>query len=137
MKIIGDNNLNNRILIKDNNEEINVSNNEIIKYNGIYYNDSNEIETKFIGIIECCKYRHDIGIIGIYIVPLFIFYNNEWFKIINYKPNIYDHISSFLKIHNIKDPKNTCIISCGSPTLLKDIHNACYKFKIELFNENF
>ena len=61
----------------------------------------------------------------------------EYIKIINYKPNIFDHISSFLKIHNIKDPKNTCIISCGSPTLLKDIHNACYKFKIELFNENF
>jgi hypothetical protein len=86
---------NQRILIKDN-QEINISDNKIIKYKGIYYkpnkvNENNylynnliETETEFIGIIETHKYRYDTGIMGIYVKPLYIYYNNIWNKIVNY-----------------------------------------------------
>ena len=87
-----------RILIKENKEndkdnknDIDISNGNIVEYTGIYYKNIKDIiklikiETKFIGIIENHKYRHDTGIIGIYIKPLFIYYNDKWNKIINYK----------------------------------------------------
>jgi hypothetical protein len=86
---------NNRYLIK-NNTEINVSDKQIVKYTGIYYN--NESETKFIGIIETCKgsLKYDtntFSIDGIFIKPLYIRLDNYWYKIINYKepqyPNKY------------------------------------------------
>ena len=98
-----------RILIKENKEidkeidkeinknEIDISNGNIVEYTGIYYKNIKniikliKIETKFIGVIENHKYRHDTGIIGIYIKPLFIYYNDRWNKIINYKDPIYKY----------------------------------------------
>ena len=83
-----------RILIKENKNNkngIDISNGNIIEYTGIYYKNIKDIiklikiETKFIGIIENHKYRYDTGIIGIYIKPLFIYYDDKWNKIINYK----------------------------------------------------
>ena len=89
MKIIMENNV--RILVKDNNDTININNGKIIKYTGIYYKkksqkiiDYDEIQTKFIGIIETERYRYDEGIMGIYVKPLYI-EMDEWHKVINYK----------------------------------------------------
>lgn len=87
---------NNRILEKDNNEEVKINNNDIIEYTGIYYKIINDIieitkiETSFVGIVESSKYRYDSGTIGVYIKPLYIFdkIDNIWKKIINYKPPI-------------------------------------------------
>lgn len=98
--------LNNRILIKDNDEKVNISDGQIIQYTGIYYKTINdiidivEIETTFIGAIICEKYRFDSGILGIYLEPLYIWdkLNSEWNKIINYehyhkhKYSLYPHL---------------------------------------------
>jgi len=78
MKIIDKNNK--RYLIKDDNSEINISDGQYIKYTGIYYKNNynlEDIETTFYGVIECCRYRHDLGITGIYIKPLYILLNNK------------------------------------------------------------
>jgi len=123
MKIIDKNNT--RFLIKDDNSEINISDGQYIKYTGIYYKNNfnsenieknmnlseqsldkevfpfidipENIETTFYGIVECCRYRHDLGTTGIYIEPLYILLNNKFFKIINYtKPTtkyfLYPHL---------------------------------------------
>jgi hypothetical protein len=86
-----------RVLTKDDNTMHNISDGEIIKYTGIYYvPDPNnsiplEIETTFIGKVECERYHHHSGVSGIYINPLYILYDisngqgQKWHKIINYK----------------------------------------------------
>ena len=61
----------------------------------------------------------------------------EDLNIMNKKPNIYEYIERFLENNNIQNTKRTCIISCGSPNLLKDIYKASYTFRIKLFNESF
>jgi len=122
MKIIDKNN--SRFLIKDDNSEINISDNQFVKYRGIYYkNNSNgeNIETTFYGIIECCRYRHDLGTYGIYIKPLYIFLNNKWLKIINYNnpttkyflyphllllPDIYHYCKPLYFLHTIENNQN-------------------------------
>jgi hypothetical protein len=135
---------NNRILVKDSNQEININDNHIILYTGIYYKTSNEIapiseiETSFIGIIECEKFRYDEGIIGIYVKPLYIWDKimYKWKKIINYeKPKkkyfYYPHLLSlpniqssiFLPIYNL----NTCI-----NVDLKDYENIDKTFDLKI-----
>ena len=93
MKIIIKNN--NRILVKDDGNEIRVNDGDIVQYNGVYYKDIineivhiAEIETSFIGIVETQKYRRDEGIQGIYIKPLYIWsiINREWNKINDFEP---------------------------------------------------
>jgi len=61
----------------------------------------------------------------------------EHLNIINKKPNIFEYISGLLEKNNIQDSKQTCIISCGSPSLLKDIYNVSYVFQLKLYNESF
>jgi len=82
----------NRYLIKDNNEMININDGEIIQYTGIFYKKlidsiSNMaiIETSFIGQVETNR-GNETGITGIYLKPLYLFNlkNNEWNKIDNY-----------------------------------------------------
>ena len=81
MKIVTD--IGDRVLTKDDNTMHRISDGEIIKYTGIYYlpepNNSIplEIETTFIGKIECERYNHHSGISGIYINPLYIFYDDS------------------------------------------------------------
>jgi hypothetical protein len=90
MKIKSNNNK--RMLMKDNNETVNINDGEIIQYNGTFYKDNIEIsyskdiiETDFIGIVE--THRSKLAeITGIYVKPLYIYYENEWYKIINLKP---------------------------------------------------
>jgi hypothetical protein len=84
----------NRILIKENGEEININDGDIIQYTANYYKHVNDIvkmvifETTFIGAVETCRFRYDTGIEGIYVKPLYIWDNSEWYKIINLKPPI-------------------------------------------------
>jgi hypothetical protein len=85
---------NTRILIKDNGERVNINNDDIIEYTGIYYKTINdivpmvEIRTAFIGAIDWGKTTPDTGIEGIYVKPLYIRdqIRNEWNKIVTFKP---------------------------------------------------
>ena len=93
MKIIV-NEHNKRILLKDNGEQVNINNGDIIQYTGIYYKTINdivkmvEIETTFIGSVDWGKTTNDINFTGIYVNPLYIRDNikNEWNKIVSFKP---------------------------------------------------
>jgi hypothetical protein len=84
----------NCILVKDDGTEVRVNPDDPVQYTGIYYKNINdivdmvEIETDFIGVVESHRYRHDEGVTGIYIRPLYIWskVNSEWNKIIDYEP---------------------------------------------------
>jgi hypothetical protein len=92
MKIIIENQK--RILIKDNEEEVNINDGDIIQYTGIYYKLINdivemvEIEITFVGIVDGDKGSHHNGTEGIYVKPLYIWnkMKSEWNKIINLEP---------------------------------------------------
>lgn len=85
---------NNRVLIKDTGEKVNINNGDIIEYTGIYYKTINdivamvEIRAAFIGAIDFAKITSNDCIEGIYIKPLYIRDNirKEWNKIVNFKP---------------------------------------------------
>ena len=96
-----------RILIKDNYIAVNINDDNIVKYTGIYYKNVNnppnmiEITTSFIGIIETDRYEGGF-ITGIYIKPMYVFYNDVWNKIVDYispenKYFLYPHL---LLLHN-------------------------------------
>jgi len=92
MIITSENNV--RTLVKDNGARVDISDGAIVQYTGIYYKLVNdivewvEIETSFIGSIECEQSRHDEGLRGVYIKPLYIWdiMNSEWKKILKYTP---------------------------------------------------
>jgi hypothetical protein len=81
----------NRILIKKDYTTVNINDDNIVQYTGIYYknvkNPPNmiEIKTTFIGIIVADRYE-DRSVTGIYIKPLYVFYNDVWNKIVDYPP---------------------------------------------------
>ena len=83
---------NNRILVKDTLEEVNISDGKIIEYTACYYYKKiniikhiAEVQTNFIGIVETSR-GNEYGPQGIYIKPLYIYdcIIQEWKKIINY-----------------------------------------------------
>jgi len=112
MKIIIKNN-NYRVLVKDDESEVNINDGDVVEYTGAYYNHiKNEIidtifkiETTFIGIVH--TQRSSEGIIqGIYIKPLYIWsmVGREWMKINDYKsPNqkyfLYPHLLMLPETH--------------------------------------
>ena len=53
------------------------------------------------------------------------------------KPNMFEHISLLIKNNNIQDMKKTCVLYCGSESLLKDVYSVTTHFGIEIFNETF
>jgi len=85
--------INNRILIKDDDKEVDIRDGSIIQYTGIYYKTINEIDryaqikTMFIGVVETERSNCDDGVTGIYIKPLYIWNNigYEWLKIVDYE----------------------------------------------------
>ena len=91
-----------RYLIKNDKTEVDIDDGSIILYSGVYYtnnltnNITNtvEINTTFVGRIECERFYHEDGITGIYIMPLYLWNikQNEWNKILpDFKPkNKYD-----------------------------------------------
>jgi hypothetical protein len=123
MKIITSGN-GDRVLIKDNNEEVYVNDGDTIQYTGIYYKTINdivetvEIETTFIGLVLMEKFRHSDGIIGIYVKPLYIWnkMRDRWNKIVNYKPPenkyfVYPHlllVSPSFELRGLKNSLHTC-----------------------------
>ena len=103
----------NRVLVKENGTEVNISDGDIIQYTGIYYKTINDIieivqiETTFLGVVEGSRYSYNNGIEGIYVKPLYIWniMNSEWYKIINENPNdkkyfLYPHLL-MLSQHNL------------------------------------
>jgi len=134
----------NRFLVKENKEEVNINDNNIIIYSAIYYKSlieitpMAEVETSFIGIIEGERFKHHEGIIGIYVKPIFIWDKIicEWKKIINYKnPNkkyfYYPHLLTlpnkqydFLPLYYLHTCKNTD---------LKQYENIDKTFDLQIF----
>ena len=89
MKI--DNIIYNRILIKDDNSSVNITDGSIIKYVANYYVKNPDspysphiFETEFVGKVECIRSDID-GAAGIYVSPLYILYKEQIHRIINYK----------------------------------------------------
>jgi hypothetical protein len=137
MKIVMENNI--ISLIKDNEEIINISEDSIVEYTGIYYKEINDIvdvvkiETSFIGRVDCVKYNQNCeGFQGIYIVPLFIWdkLKSEWKKIINYKEphSKYFHYPHLLKLSEYIYLENDLdyLITCKNRSLseFKNITNS-------------
>lgn len=116
---------NNRTLHIDD-TQIDVNDKQILEYTGNYYINTNDImnmkiiETKFIGIINCHKSYHEIGIYGLYIDPIFIYSNtkNKWLKIKDYRATTYKYFyyphllilpetnSNFYPIYSLHTCKN-------------------------------
>jgi hypothetical protein len=111
MNIIVNNNK--RLLIKENNDIIDISDEKIIKYTGMYYlkNDItieiNKIKTKFIGKIESEKYHHELGTYGVYIKPLYIWKTKKqkWFKISHYNEPAYKSYFYYPHLLQIPDSR--------------------------------
>ena len=93
MEII-DNYYNKRTLIKEDKKEVNISDEETIKYTGFFYEkiiteynieNIKEIKSTFIGIVETCR-GDSSGTTGIYVAPLYMLNQKscEWNKIANY-----------------------------------------------------
>lgn len=86
---------NKRILLKENYNNVIINDNEYIEYTGKYYfevmNEDNTlkefkaVDYPFVGRVITDKYHIDYGIMGFYVIPLYIFINNEWIKISNYE----------------------------------------------------
>lgn len=76
----------NRILQIDGKADVNIGNNVIIQYTGILYKKNEKIKTLFIGNVASIRFHHDVGNVGIYVMPLYVWYNDEWHKIINLQP---------------------------------------------------
>ena len=95
----------NRTLKIEDKHDVNISNNVIIQYTGILYKKNEKIETLFIGTIESVRFHRDVGNVGIYVMPLYV-----WHKIINLQPpkNKY-----FLYPHLLIDP--ACYIQYYQP----------------------
>jgi hypothetical protein len=90
-------NANKRILKIPDKKDIDISNNVVIQYTGILYKKNERIETLFIGNIESVRFHFDVGNVGIYVMPLYVWHNDEWYKIINLQPPknkyfIYPHL---------------------------------------------
>jgi hypothetical protein len=133
---------NNRILVKDSKEEININDNNIISYTGVYYKTINEItriaevKTTFIGIIECERYRFDKGIIGVYVKPLYIWDNiyGEWKKIINYEnpKKKYFYYPHLLSLHKNDDYKELNYFHTCKNENLNDYENIEKTFDLQI-----
>lgn len=77
-----------RQLHKDDNTVVNIGDDNIVKYTGKYYPNKYNLDkssnTTFIGNVFCQRY-YDGSTKGIYIHPLFMYWNEKWHKIVNYK----------------------------------------------------
>ena len=108
-----------RILVQDDNKEIDISDGQIVKYTGNnFINSIEKLENIFIGKIVNYRSSFEDGVTGIYIEPLYISIDNEWCKIINYEqpknkyfnyphllmlPNIYYHHRPIYSLHTIEN----------------------------------
>ncbi len=76
-----------RKLIKDDNTQIQIGDKQLVEYKGFHYksyqNGFLSMCTKFIGLVECPKIKN-YETVGIYIKPMYVLSDNQWYKIINY-----------------------------------------------------
>jgi hypothetical protein len=100
---------NKRTLVKENKDNVDISDGYIIKYTGVFYKGKNdnkreniydmeEIENSFVGMVETCR-GDSSGTTGVYLAPLYMYekQTDEWLKIANYtKPTnkyfLYPHL---------------------------------------------
>ena len=81
MKILGYNE--DRILL-NNNIVTNIGDYRQIEYVSSLYKSNTIIQSKFIGFIECPKIR-DYDTIGIFVKPQYVYYQDKWYKLVNYQ----------------------------------------------------
>ena len=75
-----------RILKKSHGTEVNINDEQIIQYTGLYYSNADKIETEFVGKIVCCRWSASDGFSGIFVEPLYIKNNTgEWQKFKEYQ----------------------------------------------------
>lgn len=101
-----------RQLHTDDDAVVNISDEQTVKYTGNYYPDNNNQDkssiTTFIGKVVCQRY-YDGSTKGIYIHPLFMYWNEKWYKIVNYKYSmtkyfLYPHLITLIdNIHRYKE----------------------------------
>lgn len=135
-----------RTLIKDYKQEIDISDGQIVSYTGIYYkkldNDIfpiSNVETAFIGKIECNRFYKEDGIIGIYIKPHYIWSTlySSWYKIVNYinskqKYFYYPHLLMLPNYHyNYLPIYNLHTVETNSINLI-EIENSNKTFDLKL-----
>lgn len=77
-----------RKLVKDDSTEIQIGDKQLIEYKGIHYIRYEEkgclsMYTTFIGLVECPR-KNNSETVGIYIKPMYLVSDNQWYKIINY-----------------------------------------------------
>ena len=125
-----------RLLVKDDGSEVNIDEDDVVEYNGLYYNYINneifsdvfEKETKFVGIVTSQKYGNNI-IQGIYIKPIYIWsiVNSEWLKINDYKPPVTKY---FLYPHLLMLPE----MDYPNPNKYLFFLNSCRNIQLSDFN---
>ena len=139
MKIIIKNNY--RLLVKDDGSEVNIHDDAVVEYTGVYYKYiKNEIsnvfekQTNFVGIVTSQKYADNM-IQGIYIKPMYIWSidNREWLKINDYKPPnekyfLYPHLLMLPETHYHSKPLYF-LHTCENRSL-SDFNNITKKFSL-------
>jgi hypothetical protein len=101
---------NNRVLLKGEGITVSVHNGAFIEYLGNYYTKNlvkyryDHQVVPFIGRVASARIK-DAVTIGIFIHPLYVYLENEWYKIINYKDPVYR--SYFLYPHLITSDKES------------------------------
>lgn len=69
----------NRVLTLDDNTTVRVGDGQLVEYRAEYYEESIR-DCLFVGKVECsriCSYET----VGLYIMPLYLFRNDKWYKI--------------------------------------------------------
>jgi len=123
-----------RILVKHDQTEVRVNDGDVIQYTGIYYKQINDIvrtvqiDTTFVGVVECERSNSYDGITGIYIRPLYIWdmVMSGWRKIVNlHQPTqkyfFYPHLLSLPK-HNYHVYPIYCLETCENKSLDEFVH---------------
>ena len=76
-----------RILIKDDNTQIQIGDKQLIEYKGIHYKSFGtgflSMYTTFIGLIESPRINNS-ETVCIYIKPIYVISDNQWHKIVKY-----------------------------------------------------
>jgi len=68
-----------RILIREDGVNVPVGDGQLVEYRADYYEESNE-NCFFVGRVECPRIS-SYETVGIYIMPLYLFTNDKWYKI--------------------------------------------------------
>jgi hypothetical protein len=101
---------NNRVLVKREGVTVLVHNEALIEYLGNYYTKNlvkyryDHQVVPFIGKVASARIKNAVTV-GIFIHPLYVYLENEWYKIVNYKVPVYR--SFFLYPHLITSERES------------------------------